>query len=90
MHAHHPIKKKQTGTEKYPRENTYKDLVNRHGGHSNASTSMDMTVYQFDLAAPEHYEGVLDVFAQFFIGGWLSLWGVGCGVWDVVYVNRHR
>jgi insulysin len=56
------------GTAKYERENTYKDLVSRHGGRSNASTSMDMTVYQFDLAAPEQFEAVLDVFAQFFIG----------------------
>lgn len=56
------------GTAKYPVENAYKSLVNKHGGHTNASTSMDMTVYQFDLAAAEHYEAALDVFAQFFIG----------------------
>ena len=37
------------GTSKYPRENTYKDLVNRNGGSSNASTSMDMTLYKFEV-----------------------------------------
>lgn len=38
------------GTSKYPRENVYKEAVNRHGGTSNASTAMDMTVYQFSVS----------------------------------------
>ena len=54
------------GTEKYPRENTYKDLVNKNGGSSNASTSMDLTLYKFE-ASSEAYPSVLDVFSQFFI-----------------------
>lgn len=74
------------GSGKYPRENTYKDLVNRHGGHANASTSMDLTVYHFDVAAPEHYPAVLDVFAQFFIGLCVRVVGrvVHCA-WVMVY-----
>lgn len=54
------------GTEKYPRENTYKDLVSKSGGSSNASTSMDLTLYKFECSA-DAFEDVLDVFAQFFI-----------------------
>jgi len=54
------------GTDKYPRENTYKDLVNKSGGSSNAFTSMDLTLYKFQASA-DAFAGVLDVFAQFFI-----------------------
>lgn len=57
------------GTEKYPRENTYKDLVSKSGGSSNASTSMDLTLYKFESSA-DAFEDVLDVFAQFFICEW--------------------
>jgi len=54
------------GTEKYPQENAYKVYLSSHGGRCNASTSGDRTVFEFDVAA-EHFEGALDIFAQFFV-----------------------
>ena len=53
------------GTEKYPVENHYKDILNQNGGSSNASTSMEATVYKFDVNH-EHFTTCLDIFSQFF------------------------
>jgi insulysin len=53
------------GTEKYPRENYYKQFLNTHGGSSNASTSMEATVYRFDVNST-HFPEALDIFSQFF------------------------
>lgn len=54
------------GTEKYPDENAYSSYLNTHGGSSNAFTSTENTNYFFDVH-PDHFEGALDRFAQFFI-----------------------
>ncbi|CAM9588344.1 unnamed protein product, partial [Phaeothamnion confervicola] len=54
------------GTKKYPLENAYKAYLAKHGGTSNASTSMDATIYKFDVGAA-HLRGALDIFAQFFV-----------------------
>ena len=53
------------GTEKYPQENHYKQFLNSHGGSSNASTSMEATVYRFDVNSI-HFSEALDIFCQFF------------------------
>ena len=34
------------GSEEYPRENEYKQYLSKHGGRSNASTSLSHTTYQ--------------------------------------------
>jgi insulysin len=54
------------GSAKYPEESAYKKFLAAHGGRSNASTSMDTTVYKFEVLAA-HLEEVLDIFAQFFV-----------------------
>ncbi|CAM9402879.1 unnamed protein product, partial [Laminaria digitata] len=54
------------GTSKYPKENAYKSYLSKHGGRSNASTSMDATTFKFEVGA-EHLRGALDIFSQFFV-----------------------
>lgn len=54
------------GTEKYPDKNEYNAFLSQHGGASNASTHMDYTDYYFDVT-PDHLDGALDRFAQFFL-----------------------
>ena len=53
------------GTEKYPVENAYSAFLNSHGGHSNAYTSQENTVYYFDIQN-EAFEEAIDMFASFF------------------------
>ena len=53
------------GTEKFPTENAYSSFLSEHGGYSNAFTSSSDTNYYFDVA-PDHLEGVLDRFCEFF------------------------
>lgn len=53
------------GTEKYPQENYYKYFLSNHGGSSNASTSMEATIYHFDVNS-NNFSEVLDIFSQFF------------------------
>eukprot|EP00752_Nemacystus_decipiens_P005957 g5379.t2 len=54
------------GTSKYPVENAYKSYLAKHGGRSNASTSMDATTFKFEVGA-DHLRGALDIFSQFFV-----------------------
>ena len=54
------------GTEKYQEENEYNKFLSEHGGTSNAFTSSEHTNFYFDVA-PEHLDGALDRFAQFFL-----------------------
>ena len=54
------------GTDKYPSEDEYQSYLARHGGMSNAFTADNHTCYFFNIA-PEHLEGALDRFGQFFI-----------------------
>ena len=53
------------GTEKYPVENAYSAFLSAHGGHSNAYTSQQNTVYYFDVQNGAFAEA-LDMFASFF------------------------
>ena len=54
------------GSEKYPVENEYKKYLAKHGGRSNASTSMFVTNYKFEVLA-EHAEKAVDIFSNFFV-----------------------
>eukprot|EP00466_Bigelowiella_natans_P006853 jgi/Bigna1/86381/estExt_fgenesh1_pg.C_100134 len=40
------------GTEKYTKENSYKEFLNAHGGRSNASTGNEHTSYYLDVLHP--------------------------------------
>ena len=64
------------GSEKYPGENHYKELLSLHGGGSNASTSMDYTNYKFHILAP-FFEEALDVFSNFFVAPLFTQDGTG-------------
>jgi insulysin len=46
----------------------------QHGGRSNASTSMNVTTFKFDVLAP-HAEQALDLFTNFFVAPLFSLSG---------------
>ena len=52
------------GTEKYP-EAGNNSLFSNRGGYTNAYTAGDHTNYHFEID-PEHLDGALDRFAQFF------------------------
>jgi insulysin len=54
------------GSEKYPEESAYKKFLAAHGGRSNASTSMEATVFKFEVL-DQDLAGALDIFAQFFV-----------------------
>ena len=47
-------------------QNSYKRALSQHGGRSNASTSMERTVFKFDVVAP-HLDEILDIFSSFFV-----------------------
>ncbi len=53
------------GSEKFPEENFYKSYLNKNGGSSNAGTSMESTVYQFDINN-DKFEYALSIFSNFF------------------------
>ncbi|XP_011313568.1 insulin-degrading enzyme-like, partial [Fopius arisanus] len=53
------------GTQKYPNNNEFYYYVSEHGGHLNASTLLDRTVYYFDIV-PNKLEEALDRFSQCF------------------------
>jgi nardilysin len=53
------------GSQKYPEENAYDSFMSKHGGHDNAFTELEHTVYHFELPQ-EHLSSALDMFAQFF------------------------
>ncbi len=53
------------GTEKYPEAGEYQQFVSNRGGYTNAYTAGDHTNYHFEID-PEHLDGALDRFAQFF------------------------
>lgn len=54
------------GSEKYPGENEYKSYLAQHGGNSNASTSLHLTTYKFEVNAA-FAEHALDLFSNFFV-----------------------
>lgn len=53
------------GSKKYPKENEYDSVINRHGGSNNAETDAEETVFYFDVPLPG-LEQVLDVFSNLF------------------------
>lgn len=53
------------GTEKYPEENHYSSFLNSHGGSSNAYTTLEETVYYFDILNDAFLEA-LEIFSTFF------------------------
>eukprot|EP01080_Neovahlkampfia_damariscottae_P000884 gene884-9795_t len=54
------------GTEKYPKEGEYQNVVKKYGGKTNAYTDMEHTNYYFDVNS-NHLDEVLDRFSHFFI-----------------------
>uniref|UniRef100_A0A7S2WHG2 Peptidase M16 N-terminal domain-containing protein n=2 Tax=Rhizochromulina marina TaxID=1034831 RepID=A0A7S2WHG2_9STRA len=68
--AHFTEHMSMQGSAAYPEDNAYKKFINKHGGKSNAATSMEHTTYKFQVAdtAPEHEAllGTLDIFSSFF------------------------
>ncbi len=54
------------GSEKYPELDGFRDFVERHGGSTNAYTSIDRTNYNFSVD-PGYLQPALDRFAQYFI-----------------------
>lgn len=64
------------GSEKYPGENEYKQYLAQHGGRSNASTSMHLTTYKFEVLA-DHAEHAIDIFSNFFVGPLMTESGTG-------------
>jgi len=54
------------GTEKFPGEDEYSEFLAKHGGSSNAYTADCVTNFYFGVS-PDHLEGALDRFAQFFL-----------------------
>ncbi|KAK7230714.1 metalloendopeptidase [Aureococcus anophagefferens] len=53
------------GTATYPADNAYKEYVATHGGSTNASTSGELTTFQFDVVDGA-FAGALDRFGRFF------------------------
>lgn len=62
------------GSKKYPGENEYKRYLAAHGGRSNASTSLHLTTYKFDILSP-YAEKALDIFSNFFVAPLFTLSG---------------
>jgi len=54
------------GTEKYPKEEEYKEFMAQHAGSSNAYTAESLTNYHFSIS-PDNLDVALDRFSQFFI-----------------------
>ena len=67
------------GTAKYPDVDDYQNYITTNGGTFNAYTSSDHTNFFFDVR-PDHFDGALDRFAQFFIAP----------TFDAAYVEREK
>ncbi|GAA5879693.1 hypothetical protein JCM8547_008957 [Rhodosporidiobolus lusitaniae] len=73
------------GTERFPDEAEYKTYLSRHGGSSNAYTSLAETVYHFDCT-PAGLPGALARHAQFFTS---PLFDVSCTERELNAVNSE-
>ncbi len=60
------------GTTKYPDENAFDVFNRKHGGHDNAHTDCETTVFYFETPRRHFAEG-LERFAQFFIAPLMKL-----------------
>ncbi|KAI9295016.1 hypothetical protein K502DRAFT_316239 [Neoconidiobolus thromboides FSU 785] len=74
------------GTEKYPKENDYSEYLAENAGYSNAYTSYDHTNYYFEVG-PNHLEGALDRFSQFFTS---SLFSPSCTEREIKAVDSEN
>eukprot|EP01084_Bolivina_argentea_P118417 210119_1 len=54
------------GSNKYPKEGSYKQYIKDHGGRCNASTGTHQTCFQFDIGS-DYLSEAVDRLAQFFI-----------------------
>jgi len=54
------------GTKQFPRENEYSDYINTHGGHNNAWTDHEETIYYFDITKGGHLPHALKMLSAFF------------------------
>ena len=54
--AHFTEHMSMQGSDKFPGDNAYKKYLSTFGGSSNASTSMEHTVYRFGVAEPEEQQ----------------------------------
>ncbi|XP_060528404.1 nardilysin-like [Cylas formicarius] len=54
------------GSEKFPEENDFDSFIKKGGGHDNASTDAETTIFYFECLEKNLLEG-LEKFAQFFI-----------------------
>lgn len=55
------------GSQRFPKENEYKEYIKSRGGHCNAYTSAQNTNYHFTVAA-DAFSGALERFASVFEG----------------------
>ncbi len=67
------------GTEKYPEAGDYHQFIEGAGGHSNAYTAGEDTVYFFSVK-PYAFEAAVDRFSQFFVSP----------TFEPTYVERER
>jgi insulysin len=77
------------GSEKYPGENEYKRYLSAHGGRSNASTSMHLTNYKFEVLA-DRAEKAVDIFSNFFVAPLFTSSGTGREVQAVDSENSRN
>ena len=57
-------------------KNEYKHYLSTHGGRSNASTSMHLTNYKFEVVA-DYAEKAVDIFSNFFVAPLFTASGTG-------------
>ena len=53
-------------TKKYPKNSEFGDFINENGGYTNASTTMENTIFTFEIGN-EAFDEALDRFIHFFI-----------------------
>jgi nardilysin len=54
------------GSEKYPKENEFDQFVSTNGGHDNAMTECEYTMFYFEIVE-EHLAGAINRFAELFV-----------------------
>jgi secreted Zn-dependent insulinase-like peptidase len=77
------------GSEKHPGENEHERYLSSHGGRLNASTSMHLTNYKFEVLA-DHAEKAVDLFSNFFVAPLFTSSGTGREVQAVDLENSKN
>ena len=54
------------GSKKYPDSSYFMNIINKHGGYTNAFTELEYTVYFFNIFN-EGLNDIIDIFSRFFI-----------------------